>query len=148
MGVSSPPPTHDDEDDHELVPFGSPAYYKMVAKTEDAEGEVHRVLEEDDTSHQAAPWSEGKTRTGSGLVWSPPQGGVAETDGGQAQLEKQGDHSHAVHTPVSHTPQLLGGPSLAIHSKFLPPDPKVDLRKRRGKKPTDIGAFLVPLRKG
>lgn len=144
MGVSSPPPTHnEDEPEHELVPFGSPAYYKMVAKTEDAEGEV-----QDDASHQAAPWSEGTARTGSGLVWSPPQGGVVKTDGGHVQQEKQEDHSHAVHTPVSHTPRLLGGPSLAIHSKFLPPDPKVDLRKRRGKKPTDIEAFLVPLRKG
>lgn len=147
MGVSSPPPTQKEEDPEcELVPFGSPAYYKMVAKTEDTEGELYRSSEEDPA--QAAPLAEGGTKTGSGLIWSPPQGDVLETAGGCVQQEKQGAHSHVVHAPASHAPRLLGGPSLAIHSKFLPPDPKVDLRKRRGKKPTDIEAFLVPLRKG
>lgn len=148
MGMSSPLPSQKEDDpEHELVPFGSPAYYKMVAKTEDTEWDV-RKPSEGEPPHQPAPLAEGGTKTGSGLIWSPPQGEVLETAGGCVQQEKQGAVSHAVPTPSSHAPRLVAGPSLAIHSKFLPPDPKVDLRKRRGKKPTDIEAFLVPLRKG
>ena len=147
MGVSSSPPTRKEEDpERDLIPFGSPAYYKMVVKTEDTEGD-HRSPE-GEPSHQAAILTEGGTKTGSGLIWSPPQGDSMGTVSGCIQQEQQGTYSQVVHSPISHTPRLLGGPSLAIHSKYLPPDPKVDLRKRRGKKPTDIEAFLIPLRKG
>jgi hypothetical protein len=72
--------------------------------------------------------------TSTAVVWAPPETPIVNNNSGGIILHEM-------------SPKLTGK-TPPIHTRFPSLEPKVDLRKRRGKKPADIDAFVVPLRKG
>ena len=78
----------------------------------------------------------GVLNTTAAVVWSPPE----------THITSSGGESNSI--IVQEVTPRLAAKTPPIHTRFPSLEPKVDLRKRRGKKPADIDAFVIPLKKG